>query len=288
MSIVKNQGPKERIVDLCIYVDKNLYNPDADKEKLFDSIYRIIYSLSIKQKLFSKWEDYEPFSLFATCKIFQRSTNPKQFLPNDDPKKMKKIKSILNFVKRCLYPMQVDYQKESFAQQFGPDYGEESAKYIKENMMKSIHHQSRQQLSTDFKYYFRKIPKTIAKFLEYSPYANDASTMHNIYLSCMLTLLNQLTLSNTNKKRMNCRLDSMYNLDDFINKIYIEEQQDSIILFHLPQIFYNYISTLVAEIKILIVKDLKILIGDSEPTDYMVQAIMQSAKEGVNYINDQE
>ena len=48
MSIVKMHGPKERIVDLCIYVDKNLYNPNADKEKLFDSIYRIVYSLTLK------------------------------------------------------------------------------------------------------------------------------------------------------------------------------------------------------------------------------------------------
>ena len=108
-SFIKNNGPKERIVDLCIYVDKNLYNPEADKEKLFDSIYRIVYSLALKQKIFQKWEDYEPFALFATSRLFHRAQNPKQFLPENHPKKMKKIKSILNFVKKIMYPLQVDY-----------------------------------------------------------------------------------------------------------------------------------------------------------------------------------
>ena len=95
-------------------MDKNLYNPNADKEKLFDSIYRIIYSLALKQKIFQKWEDYDSFALFAAGRLYNRAQNPKQFLPEGHPKKMKKIKSILNFVKRVMYPMQVDYQKEEF------------------------------------------------------------------------------------------------------------------------------------------------------------------------------
>lgn len=47
--------------------------------------------------------------------------------------------------------------------------------------------------------------------------------MHNIYLSCILTLLNQWTLSNDNKKRLRARVKSMYKVENFINKIYIEE-----------------------------------------------------------------
>ena len=47
-----------------------------------------------------------------------RLVNPKQFLPDDDPKKMKKVKSILNYIKRIMYPMIVNYQKQTFAQRF--------------------------------------------------------------------------------------------------------------------------------------------------------------------------
>lgn len=277
---------KERIVDLCIYVDKDLYNPEANKDKLFDSIYRIVYALSIKHKIFKNWSDYEPFALYTTCKIFQRATNPKQFLPDDDPKKMKKIKSILNFTKSILYPMQVDYQKETFEQQFGPEYGEEASRYIKESMVKSASSQLKPHLKVEFEYYLKKIFNNIKHHLKYSPYINDKPLMHNIYLSCLLTLLNQWTLSNDNKKRMEARVASMYNLEDFLNKIYIEEQENSIILFHLPQLYYNYISTLVAEIKKIMIKDLRALIGYSEPTEAVMQSILQSAKGEPNFDQD--
>lgn len=288
MSIVKMHGPKERIVDLCIYVDKNLYNPNADKEKLFDSIYRIVYSLTLKQKVFQKWDEYESFALFATSRLFHRVQNPKQFLPDDHPKKMKKIKSILNFIKKTLYPMQVDYQKESFLQQFGPDYGGEAAQYIKKSITKSAQAQFNQSLTIDFKFYLSKISKSIKKFLTYSPYCEDKLLMHNIYISCLLTFLNQITLSNNNKKRMSNRLNSMYNIEDFINNIYVEEQQDSTILFHLPNTFNNYITTLVNESKIIILKDLRNLIDNSEPTEAIMQAIMQSVKETPNSTGNED
>lgn len=153
-------------------------------------------------------------------------------------------------------------------------------------MTKSINTQSRQLLKVEVESYLLKINKTIKQFLQYSPYYNDKVMMHNIYISCMLTLLNQITLSNANKKRMQNRLDSMYNMDAFLNTIYLEEQQNSTILFHLPQHLSNYITTLVNEMKILIVDDLKFLIGSSEPTEAVMQAIMQSTKESI--INDQE
>ena len=69
-------------------------------------------------------------------------------------------------------------------------------------MTKSINTQSRQLLKVEVESYLLKINKTIKQFLQYSPYYNDKVMMHNIYISCMLTLLNQITLSNTNKKRM--------------------------------------------------------------------------------------
>ena len=43
-----NSQNGKRIVDLCIYVDENAYKQDHDKEKIFDALYRIVYSLSMK------------------------------------------------------------------------------------------------------------------------------------------------------------------------------------------------------------------------------------------------
>ena len=95
----------------------------------------------------------------------------------------------------------------------------------------------------------------------------------------MLTLLNQITLSNHNKNRYKNRLKRSYNLQAFLNTVFLEELQNSTILFHLPDTMKNYVSVLVARIRKLISKDLFELIGDSQPSDAVIQAIMGSSME---------
>lgn len=90
-------------------------------------------------------------------------------------------------------------------------------------MVKSANSQLKPHLKVEFEYYLKKIFNNVKHHLKYSPYINDRPLIHNMYLSCLLTLLNQWTLSNDNKKRMKARVASMYNLEDFLNKIYIEE-----------------------------------------------------------------
>ena len=70
-----NSQRGKRVVDLCIYVDQNAYNENVDKEKLFDALYNIVYALAMKQKLFQRWEDYEPFALDCSVKLYQRLIN---------------------------------------------------------------------------------------------------------------------------------------------------------------------------------------------------------------------
>jgi len=66
----------------------------------------------------------------------------------------------------------------------------------------------------------------------------------------------------------------------------MEEASTSTVLFHLDDSMFNYINTLVARIKKLIVKDLRDLIGSAEPTDTVVQAIIASSME--EYSDDPE
>ena len=63
----------------------------------------------MKSKIFRNWNDYEEFSLEYASKLYYRLINAKQFLPEDHPFKLKKIKSILNYVKKTLNPAKVDF-----------------------------------------------------------------------------------------------------------------------------------------------------------------------------------
>ena len=281
-----NSQRGRRTVDLCIYVDNNAYNPDVDKEQLFDALYNIAYSVSFKHKMLPKFEDYEPFALFAASKLYMRLTNPKQFLPDDDPKKLKKVKSILNFLKTTLYPMVVDYQQENYAQRFSlEDEREdlvETAKDLRHEVVKSVSKQYTDILRIDFEYYLNKICYTIKGFLKTTPYAEDKLTLHNLYLSCLMTLINQITLCNVNKERLQNKIDKGYRTDDFINRIYKEEQLTSVVVYHLNPSMKNYISTLVCRIRNLIINDLRDLIGAAQPTDAVVQAVMSSSLENTS------
>lgn len=281
-----NSQRGRRTVDLCIYVDNNAYNPDVDKEQLFDALYNIAYSVSFKHKMLPKFEDYEPFALFAASKLYMRLTNPKQFLPDDDPKKLKKVKSILNFLKTTLYPMVVDYQQENYAQRFSlEDEREdlvETAKNLRHEVVKSVSKQYTDILRIDFEYYLNKICYTIKGFLKTTPYAEDKLTLHNLYLSCLMTLINQITLCNVNKERLQNKIDKGYRTDDFINRIYKEEQLTSVVVYHLNPSMKNYISTLVCRIRKLIISDLRDLIGAAQPTDAVVQAVMSSSLENTS------
>ena len=57
---------------------------------------------------------------------------------------------------------------------------------------------------------------------------------------------------------------------------------DSVITFHLDPNMYNYVAVLVNRIKSLIIKDMRDLIGDSEPSDSVIQSIMSSSMEEYN------
>ena len=277
---------RKRTVDYCIYVDEHIYTNNFDPEQIFDALYNIVYVLAIKHKLFKSWEDYEPFAMDCSCRLYQRLTNPKQFLPEGDPRKIKKIKSILNYIKKTLFLMKIDYQKEFFGQQFVPEMHDQSVQDIRERLVGSAHEQTKNFLHVDFEHYLKKISRTMKHFLKSTPYANNPVMLHNIYLSCLMTMLNQITLSNNNKKRLENKLKKGYETSDFINRVYMEEASTSTVLFHLDDSMFNYINTLVARIKKLIVKDLRDLIGSAEPTDTVVQAIIASSME--EYSDDPE
>jgi hypothetical protein len=82
-----------------------------DEDKLiFEYLYHLIEMLAYKAKFFSRYQYYEDFALYAASDIFIRLKNPKQFEydGNGNPK-LKKIKSILNYIKAVLYAKKVDF-----------------------------------------------------------------------------------------------------------------------------------------------------------------------------------
>ena len=157
---------------------------------------------------------------------------------------------------------------------------------IRDRTYKNCREQNKGTIQVEFEYYLQKLSYTIKHFLQQTPYRNDKVMLNNLYLSCLMTFLNQVTLSNYNKKRYKNRLKRSYNIEGFLNRVYISEQQYSAVLYHLPDNMQNYVLTLVNQIKKLIVKDMKDLVGSFEPSDSVIEAIIASSMGDSN--NDQE
>ena len=275
---MRNSQNGKRIVDLCIYVDENAYKENHDKEKIFDALYKIVYALSMKQKIFHNWNDYEEFSLEYASKLYYRLINAKQFLPEGHPFKLKKIKSILNYVKKTLSPARVDYQQRTFAEQFDPVLHEAAVLDLREQCIAECKAQTQFQLKIEFESYLQRMTETIKWFIRNcTPYGDDKCMRHKLYQSCLLTFLNQITLSNQNKQRFKNRLKNGYNIDHFIDQVYEDEKMDSVIIFHLPSNMENYVATCVNRIKKLMLRELSGLIGSFEPSDLVIQAVISSA-----------
>ena len=263
------RDPRVKFTDMCIYIDENIYKDTFDEQKCYEYMYHIFYTLAVKDRFFNSAEDYDKYSLFAATRLYLRYRK----------KHLAVIKSVLNYAKKILYPTRVEYQDQSFNQIFNPVDDKEVTEHLQNKLHSAAVSQNDNLMRVEFRYYLKKIPRTIKAFLSESPYTTVPNVFHNIYLSCLLSILNSFTMSRDNIKRLNNKLSRGLPTDNLIEKIYNEERQSSIILYNLPQNMYNYISTLVNKIYNLLRKDLVYILGSYEPSDAIVQSILSSPVE---------
>lgn len=194
---------------------------------MFQYLKDLFYGLSYKKQYFKIEDDYEKYSIYCATHTYLRLTNKRQFLADDDPKKMKRIKSILNFIKKIMYGMKVNYQQENFEDIFSDEFqGEGIEDQIKTDLCNTLLSNTNDMLRIEVEYYLTSIPKIIKRFLKDTPYSKDKKIMNNLYISCLITVLKSLTLSNKNKYILQKKLKRAVKQQDIIiDNIYKEEKE---------------------------------------------------------------
>lgn len=269
------KDPKMRYVDYAIFIDKNIHSEDADEEKLFQAMYHLFYILAVKGRLFQVASDYDSYALYGATQLFLRYKKEKN--PHNK-RALTPIKSSLNYIKRILYPLKVNYQKETFSQVFQEDGLKDGQlpTQILDDKVAEVRTLSKRLLNVEYTQYLSQIGTTIKHVLRLCPYHKDKAMLHNIELSCLLTLLRMMTMSNKNKKRLKNKEDRVLPVANLVDQIYAEEYQDDIVLYHLDKSMKNYIAVLVNQIKKEIAKDLRYIIGSFEPSDQVIKDVMLS------------
>lgn len=253
--------------EMCIYIDNNIYG-EYDESLVFEYLYHIMKMLALKSRCFSHTEDYEEFALYAASRLLMRLTNPKQFKKNaDGTPMMDKIKSILNYAKKVLQPMRIDYQQSEYSQVVSQEELPGELNYNFDNLISKT-------LSglplCDFKSTMMDVGKTCRHFLQTIPYGTKSAEWMNIYVSVMLTFLNSVTLRNKSNRELNRLEETGYLRDYHIDNDYEQERNEPPILFHLPDHMANYIQVLSRQLQSIVARDLSEILHTKVHADYQL------------------
>lgn len=229
---------------MCIYVD-DIVNKDEPTEqelnKCFEYIYHIGFMLAHKHKYFNKSYYYEEFAIFLATEVMYRLFfNPKlnEVDENGEPY-LTRIKSVLNYMKAVIYGRKVEFEQQNYSQQLSKHSEESNFSYAyNEDLYKSLK-------ETDVTLYLNSLSTTV-KHLVYTNnfYKNDKLLMKNIYISCLLTVLNGLTFTKQDTDKLHntySSVDSKYRL---LGRLYSKNREEALILYHLDDEFRDYIKIL--------------------------------------------
>lgn len=238
-----------RVSDMCVAINNGVVN---DEETLYKYLYFIVVSVARQRRIFSRWQTnsdmYEDFALYVASNLFMRMQKSA-------------INNIMAYVSSNIYNESVD-----FLNKFGYRKEVFEVADISDMPIVDIDLNARRFYKVEFSAELADMCKTIRKFLAHIPY--HGADYHNIYVSCLLTILHITTLSSPYQKRFKL----LASKDDdkriaYLWDRYRNEWQhggtgfrcvrkmgarggrtDSVVLWHLDNSFRDYIEILVRRI----------------------------------------
>lgn len=276
--------------DMAIYIDDHIYN----KEKTFteiDTIYKYMYFLfymvACKNRYFNNLEDYDQYAIFSANRLYMRYSDERQDIDIEQQKskrKITKIKSVLNYIKCVAYGYKGYYQSYAYRQIYEPQYTKVFDGYLYSlNQKQLIQSGYLNGLDEEVSYSISQVPLLAMKIVEATPYKSDAVIKHNLYISCLLSFINGLTLSNSNKKLMAKKIENNSLSDEYIIKVYRKEKEKSTILWHLDESFKDYVTILTNKLRYAFCSDVGITRQSFELSDEILESIMMTVNNKGEY-----
>ena len=265
-------------VEMCIYVDAKIQQEtltDEEASLCYEYIYLIIYMLASKNKYFHKEEYYDEFAITLAGDVFHRLfTHPKlKELDEFGNPKMPKMKSCLNYIKSILYGRKVAFEQANYSQKYidieqipsDTKHSPKSLTCIREHIDFS--------LNTNIDIYLKSISKTVKYYIYHnSPYRKQPLLIKNIYISCLLSVINSLVFTQNDLYGLRDKYVTQEAKTQYLYKSYKNNRNNCIITYHLSSSYRPYITVLVRQIFTLIGNDIKELCKEniSIPEDVLM------------------
>ena len=236
---------------MAMYIDDNIYKPNHDSETIYKYLYFLSLMLSHKENLFNFEDEYEEFAIYYSSQLYLRLTNKKQFEYNSDGEpKLKRVKSILNYMKSTIKQRATEFDKYEYS--YSPK--DTTSDVVINYSFRQIISESTDFLSRiEFESCLGDIIKSIRSYISHIPYPETSVVYNNIYLSCLLSFLNTVVLDNKSLHKL-AKSSSLSPLQ--LESLYRKQNDDFVILFHLPEEMRGYIQTLTIGVKHCIAKEL--------------------------------
>lgn len=264
-----------RYTELCMYIDQNvpkIVNPGEFPEieaTVYNYLWLLVKALAIKKCMFNKFEDYDGYAFYAATRLFlalrKNYLNQGKVIKG---KQIKPIKSCLNYTKALLYPMKIEYQRETFREIIEEEFV--SKKFDAFTYKEQLKSEARDSFATtsQLKLYLNealsKNSKILDELLEKSPFGRSTSEYKNLKIAVLLSSINILQT----KKRL------------------VVTDQQSIILWHLPKNMTGYVKVLVKEFFMALKLEIMDCCKETSLTDDTLEAILHANWED-NYFEEQ-
>lgn len=258
-----NKPKNIRYVDMAIYIDENVRKEDADDELIFEYLYHLAKMLAYKRSFFKESQKYEDFSIYLASKMLMR-------LKRTD-ERVTPIKSILNYMKNVLYPEKVLFERENYKENILTNAEDIDNDSFRESLVRMVD----ELKIIDFKLYFDNIPKTIYSYVSKIPH-KDKAYIENIYMSCLLSLLQSMTLSKTNKLRVENLIRSNKLTFVKLNNIYATEKENSKVYYHIDPKDKQLVDVLVNKLRHIIAADLSGILHENIGSNYSQDVLMSA------------
>ena len=286
MAVTFNKPKGLKYTDMCIYIDKNLpliveqgKNPTVE-DKIYEYLYHIVYALARKGMYFRHFKDYDEFALFAAGDFFMKLRKKQRDAGKViRGKEVKPVKSCLNYIKAVIYPFKVNYQNASFSGVFNPEVGYDTGT-LNSILKDKIRTSYNSDLETCFTDNIKRVPQMLLDILKRSPYRNDKILIHKLYMSCIMTLIDEFTLKNSVKRRLGNQKfkGDLHKAGNFEKAYLANKSSENPIMWHLEESgLEDYVKFLVRKIKLDFSKELHEDIHKFDLSDNLIDDIISSS-----------
>lgn len=270
--------PNIKYTEMAMYIDEKVNSGEKlsehECELIYVYLYHLIRMLSYKKHYFNKTEYYDDFSLLVAGDMMNRLIyNPKlNEVDEFGNPKMKRLKSILNYLKAILYGRKVLFEQQNYSQKISKQPIE--PKITDYAFAQQIRQTKRDQINSNVKLYLGDLSKTITSFINNNCVYSDPIIRKNIRISCYLSLLNSIIFTKQVVDNVNTKYKTSDSKFNYLCLEYTNNRENCVILYHLDDSFKNYITILTRRIFTVIEKDIKELsMGDNYVSDNVLADI---------------